>query len=189
MQIEHLSTTVKPSKILEDWVQQHSDSLFRRALFLTSNREVAEDIVQETFLAAVKAIDGFSGKSEPKTWLLGILNHKTADYFRQKFRNPEVGADFFTASGDWKGELAPSKDWLNEPEHLLDIPDFQKVLHQCLDDLPETWRSAFLLKFLENKKGKAICQELGITQTNYWQMLHRAKLQLRHCVEVYWFKD
>ena len=189
MQTEGISSIIESSKLLEDWVKQYGDTLFRRALFLTSNREVAEDIVQETFLAAVKAIDGFSKKSEPKTWLLGILNHKTADYFRQKFRNPEIGAnDFFTASGDWTSEKAPSKDWIDEPENLLDNSDFQKVLHQCLDDLPEIWRGAFLLKFLENKKGRVICQELGITQTNFWQMLHRAKLQLRHCIEIYWFK-
>ncbi|MDO8366633.1 MAG: sigma-70 family RNA polymerase sigma factor [Saprospiraceae bacterium] len=180
---------METSKTLEDWVKKYSDILFRRAYFLTSNREVAEDIVQETFLAAVKAIEGFSWKSEPKTWLLGILSHKTADYFRQKFRNPEVGADdFFTTTGDWKGEQAPSSDWLSGTENLLDNVDFQKVLHQCLDDLPEIWRGAFLLKFLENKKGPVICQELGITQTNFWQILHRAKLQLRRCIEVYWFK-
>lgn len=189
MQIEDVSSSVQPSKVLEGWVIQYSDVLFRRALFLTSNREVSEDLVQETFLAALKAIKGFSGINEPKSWLLGILNHKTADYFRLKFRNPEVSAgDFFTNSGDWKGEQAPSRDWQNETENLLDNSDFQKVLHQCLDDLPEIWRGAFLLKFLQNKKGQVICQELGITQTNFWQILHRAKLELRYCLEVYWFK-
>lgn len=189
MHLEDISSAVESSKILEDWVKKYSDALFRRALFLTSNNEVAEDLVQETFLAAVKAIDSFTHKSEPKTWLLGILNHKTADYFRQKFRSPEVSReDFFTGSGNWKEEQAPARDWADGPENPLDDADFQKVLQQCLDDLPETWRGAFLLKFLENKRGQVICQELGITQTNFWQILHRAKLQLRYCLEVYWFK-
>jgi RNA polymerase sigma-70 factor (ECF subfamily) len=181
---------VESSGLLEDWVKWYGDSLFRRALFLTSNKEVAEDIVQETFLAAAKSMEGFSGKSAPKTWLFGILHHKTADYFRQKFRNPAAGSvDFFTADGRWNADMAPASDWPDGTEDLPDNADFQKVLQQCLDNLPEVWRGAFLLKFLENKKGQAICQELGISQTNFWQILHRAKLQLRHCIEVHWFKE
>lgn len=189
MKKDNPATDLSNSTIV-DWVKMYSEPLFLRAMFLTSNREASEDIVQETFLAATKGFIHFSGKSGPKTWLMSILHHKVADYFRHQFRMPVSTADeFFTLTGDWKTGMAPVTDWPEGDEHLLDNSEFQKILHQCLDDLPDIWRSAFLFKHLENKKGQAICQELGISKTNYWQILHRTKLQLRYCIEVHWFKS
>ncbi|MBL7802905.1 MAG: sigma-70 family RNA polymerase sigma factor [Saprospiraceae bacterium] len=174
---------------IDNWVAEFAASLFRRAYFLTSHRETAEDLVQETFLAAMQQMDKFEGKSSPKTWLFSILHHKTADYFGKKFQQPTtLTNDFFTPDGDWKTEHRPQLDWQDSPENLLDDEQFQKVLQKCLDDLPTAWRGAFLLKFLDGKKGTEICQDLNLTQTNYWQILHRAKLQLRFCLEHYWFK-
>lgn len=184
-----MSLTADSAAELEEWVIQYSDVMYRRALFLTSKKEIAEDLVQESFLAAAESMGSYNRKSEPKAWLLGILHHKTADYFRQKFRNLEVTFDgFFTESGHWTAEDAPTMDWPGSKDNILDDTDFQKVLQYCLDDLPEIWRAVLFLKFLENKKGRVICQELSISQTNFWQILHRAKLQVRKCIEVYWFK-
>ncbi|PIY34118.1 MAG: RNA polymerase subunit sigma, partial [Bacteroidetes bacterium CG_4_10_14_3_um_filter_42_6] len=60
---------------------------------------------------------------------------------------------------------------------------------KCLDALPDRWSLSIKLKYLMEKESEEICQELGVSPTNFWQIMHRAKLQLRDCVENKWFKD
>lgn len=178
--------------ILEYWVDEYSDSLYSWALYKTSSVEVAEDLVQETFLAAVQSFAKFEGKSNPKTWLFAILNHKINDHHRRNFRNPtiydnSVFNQFFAENMHWKPEETPQQ-WTDEAENLFDDSEFQAVFQDCLDNLPANWFSAVQLKYLEEKNGELICQELEISPTNFWQILHRAKLQLRKCLELNWFK-
>ncbi|MBV6442601.1 MAG: sigma-70 family RNA polymerase sigma factor [Haliscomenobacteraceae bacterium CHB4] len=179
---------------LQQWVNLYAADLYRRAYYLTSHRETAEDLVQETFLAATQQFGQYEGKSAPKTWLQGILNHKVADYFRLRFRqkpsqdiDPSANDTYFTESGAWRTEALPAK-WDDSPENLLDVPEFGRVFEECLEHLPATWHDVLLLKFIESKKSEEICQSLGITTTNYWQIIHRAKLQMRHCLEQLWFQ-
>ncbi len=183
-------------EIIQSWVEAFSDKLYSWALYKTNNKETAEDLVQETFLAACESLKKFEGKSEPQTWLFGILNHKIADYFRKIYRNPILnnpGKDttfinnFFDENGDWLKKERP-QSWGDEGQNLLDDHQFVQLLQVCLKELPDSWFAAINLKFLEQKKGDEICQELRLTATNYWQILHRAKLQLRKCLELKWFK-
>lgn len=182
----------KPAEATTCWVQLYSDSLYSWALHKTSDKETAEDLVQETFLIAVKSFDRFKGDSSPKTWLFSILNNKINDHYRKSYRAPVINKDafvdqFFDNTGHWKQEKMPLQ-WPDNNENLLDNADFQHQLQYCLKKLPSNWFSAIQLKFMEEKKGQEICQELGITDTNFWQILHRAKLQLRKCLEINWFK-
>lgn len=179
---------------IKDWVNEFGDDLFRWALHKTGNRESAEDLVQETFLAAVKGLHAFKGDSQPRTWLFSILNNKISDYHRARYRQPESlmsslkssmeeGADpeqFFDQDGHWKPDVFAES---NMDTHLLDRADFREALEKCFAALPDLWASTLQLKYLSNKKGKEICQELGLSTTNYWQIMHRAKLQLRACLE------
>jgi len=194
------NTTTSHSTIKE-WVSLYSDDLYRWALYKTSEQEVAQDLVQETFLSAFKSIDKFQGKSQPKTWLFSIMNNKIMDYHRKRFRsatinqsrlnskseNRDVLENFFDSEGGWKRDKSPN-DWQELEGHLLDNPEFTKVLSGCMKKLPHHWDSAIQLKYLEEKDSSEICQELDITPSNYWQILHRAKLQLRMCIEKNWFK-
>ena len=191
---------IDPSSItIKLWVELHSDKMYSWALYKTNSKETAEDLVQETFMIAFQSFNKFEGKSDPKTWLFGILNHKIADHFRKIYRhtvvnesdrNPEAGKDFldtfFDANGSWIKEQRP-KQW-DEDLQLPDNPEFLNTLQVCMGKLPLKWSAAINLKYLEEKKGEIICQELEITPTNFWQILHRAKLQLRKCLEVHWFK-
>ena len=70
----------------ETWVDEHADVLFRYALLRVRRSEVAEDLVQETFLAALHGRETYSGKSSVRTWMIGILRHKILDYFRRTAR-------------------------------------------------------------------------------------------------------
>lgn len=177
---------------IKSWVKEHSDSLYSWALYKTGNKETAEDLVQDTFLAASLSIEAFKGESHPRTWLLAILKNKINDHFRKVYRRPQglkmVDIDsLFDKEGSWKSGERP-KAWSEDSEHLLDNGSFVEILRSCMGKLPENWLAAIHLKYMEGKKGAVICQELGISDTNYWQVLHRAKLQLRKCLEVNWFK-
>ena len=93
----------------------------------------------------------------------------------------------FDDDGQWKKGQQPS-EWQYETENILDDAEFNKVMQHCMGKLPANWFFAIQLKYLEEKKGTLICQELQIAPTNFWQILHRAKLQLRKCLEIHWFK-
>jgi len=177
---------------LTAWVENYTDDLYSWALHKVSDHELASDLVQDTFLAAAEKIDGFKEESTPKTWLFSILNHKIIDYYRKKIKQPvkvdnQVFSTFFDEEGSWKKEKRPHQ-WDEDP-HLLDDDEFQAVLKQCLDALPESWNTCVKLKYLSEKKGEEICQELDITPTNYWKIIQRAKLQLRECIEQNWFSE
>lgn len=183
---------------LKDWVHTFGDELFSWALHKTSDREVAEDLVQETFLSAFKSFDSFRGQSNAKTWLFKILNNKIIDHYRksskQLFSNFESILNNQSKSGtdalfDRIGNWTPNglEDQWNDEGHLLDDPEFNVVMEKCMDDLPGSWKTAVLWKYHLDKEAHEICQELEITSSNYWQILHRAKLMLKKCLELKWF--
>jgi RNA polymerase sigma-70 factor (ECF subfamily) len=175
------------------WVEKYTQELYSWALHKISDSELAADLVQETFLAAAEKIESFKGDSSPKTWLFSILNHKIIDHYRKKVNQPvhlenHAFSRFFSNEGDWKENNKP-KNWhaQENEQHLLDDNEFLNVLKKCLDALPEKWSISVKLKYLSDKSGDEICQELDITPSNYWQIIHRAKLQLRECIEKNWF--
>jgi len=178
---------------LEKWVNQFTDDLLSWAIYKVSDTQLAQDLVQDTFLAASEKYTSFQGKSSPKTWLFSILNYKIIDHYRAKMRQPISMqslsiSTFFNSDGDWLLNKRPTS-WDEDEEHLLDNEDFNKILKSCIDALPEKWAAGIKLKYLINKKGEEICQELGITPTNFWQIMHRAKLQLRDCIEKNWKRE
>lgn len=182
--------------LLENWVNQFSDELFSWALYKTSSKETAEDLVQETFLAAFHKIDTFQGKSQPKTWLFSILNNKVIDYYRLSAKTTkqtfsisensgyELSDGLFNETENWKdNDINPIWD---QEEELLDNPEFNNVMQGCMEDLPQKWKFAVTSKYLTDKNADEICQELEITTSNYWQIVHRAKLLLKKCLEMKW---
>ncbi|MBK7431694.1 MAG: sigma-70 family RNA polymerase sigma factor [Bacteroidetes bacterium] len=184
--------TSKPAATIKCWVELYSDSMYSWALHKTSNKEMAEDLVQDTFMAALQSINNFKGESNPKTWLFAILKNKINDHYRRSFRNPIISdisifETLFDSNDQWKDEHRPQR-WADETGHLLDNDEFQQILQNCMKKLPGNWFSAIQLKFMEEKNSELICQELEITPTNFWQILHRAKLKLRKCLELNWFK-
>lgn len=186
----------KKNTEINEWVQSYSEGLYLWAFQKTSKKEVAEDLVQETFLAALKAYDKFEGRSSPKTWLHSILNHKIIDYYRknsklqskvQSLDEPKaVGiTDSFFNKGHWNNFQA-GQIWDEEEQELLDNPDFNKVLAACMDDLPQRWHFAVTSKYLLQKDANYICKELDISTSNYWQIIRRTKLLLRACLNQNW---
>lgn len=178
------------NEILKSWIEQHSEPLLRRAVYLLSDKIEAEDVVQEVFISAFSSYDSFEGKSEPLTWLMTILNRKIADFYRKKYKSePQVRLDhFFDETGSWK-----NNDVLNDwnasgiETELLNDGDFNRILEDCLEELPSRWKILMKMYYLEEKKAPEVSQELNISTTNLWKILQRSRMQLRECLEFNWF--
>jgi len=179
----------------DEWVDLHGDMLYGYALKMVADPILAQDLVQETFLAALNSRKSFKKQSHEKTWFCGILKHKILDHLRHKYREmpgsdgdvteKAVDAFFDNASGMLK--KMPSA-WQVHPSELIEKEEFWSALHTCLDHLPEKTRDAFKLRELEEEKTEDICKVLDITATNLWVILHRARVLMRSCLEKNWFK-
>jgi len=184
-------TKVTTKVMFENWVNQFSDELYSWAFHKTSSKEIAEDLVQDTFYAAYRNIDKFQGKSQPKTWLFSILNNKIIDYYKKKSKQFTISADDYTSQiKKTDGFFDEHDKWKNKSDsndqNWLDNPEFNAILLHCIKDLPENWQFIIQSKYILDKKSADICQELQITQSNFWQISHRAKLLLKKCVELNW---
>lgn len=176
-----------------EWVDRYGDYLFRYAMLRLRDRSVAEDLVQETFLAALKNRGSFSGGSSEATWLVGILKHKIADQFRRQARENTIpdgnppdlpDDDPFNAAGRWATGPA---DWGGNPADLFRQKEFLDQFRECLSGLSPNHANAFTLREVEGADTGEICKVLNITETNLWVILHRARMQLRRCLETNWF--
>jgi len=189
-----------PSVNPERWVQDHGDALFGFAVLRVRDRPAAQDLVQETFLAAIKAKESFAGRSKERAWLFGILRNKLVDFYRLQgrelsFTDPDAllpeEQNAFGAAGahkdGWLKELAP-KAW-ETPEEILVTKEFQEVLKGCLSRLPLKVAQAFVMREIDDVSSDEICKDLGVSPNNVWVMLHRARMALRRCLEVRWFGD
>lgn len=179
----------------EKWVDLYGDYLYRYALYRVYETTVAEDLVQETFLAALGSIKNFQYRSSIKTWLTGILKHKIIDHFRKKAKEQPMDGiephidklnDLFTKNGQWK--IKPA-NWNADPQKLYGQKEFMKVLHKCLAELPGRQASAFTLREIVGENTKEICKILDVSATNIWVLLHRARMFLRRCLEINWFTN
>lgn len=141
------------------WVAQYGDYLFRNAVLRVRHRDLAEEMVQETFLAALEARGRFAGRSSEKTWLTGILKHKVIDHLRRSSREipvedverlPCEEESPFLETGTWKGHWrsfqAGPADWGGSPSDILERKEFLEVLHACLSGLPPRLARAFVLR-------------------------------------------
>jgi RNA polymerase sigma-70 factor, ECF subfamily len=179
----------------ERWVDEHGDPLFRYALVRVRRREVAEDLVQETLLSAMRSREKFAGQSSERSWLFGILKHKINDYFRElgretSFTDLESLADEFSEKfvpeGYWVHVKGP-KEWKPEPDEVMHRAEFWQTMRNCLDKLPERIANVFTLREMDEVESKEICSMLSISEGNLWVMLHRARMALRECLEINWF--
>jgi len=176
----------------EQWVDDYGDYLYRCALVRVREPELAHDLVQETFLAALKAHDSFAGRSSERTWLVGILKHKIVDHFRRSHREHVVEdvEDLQDPNDDmfvWRHWFIerPGR-WEGVPLDSVENHEFWSVLRSCVDDLPPSLAQTFVLRDVDEMGTEEICKRLAITPTNLWVRLHRARARLRRCLELKW---
>jgi RNA polymerase sigma-70 factor (ECF subfamily) len=176
------------------WMREHADALWRFCKSRTGSSELSEEIVQETLLAAMRGHASFAGKSSERTWLLSIASNKIADHFRRAARRGEKTAvacpdgtcgvesieSLFDEQGRWKSvprswALADARD----ADHEVQV----RALRACVDALPPEQAEPIWLRELLGVPPEHVCKELGLTPTNLWTRLHRARHALRRCLE------
>jgi RNA polymerase sigma-70 factor, ECF subfamily len=177
----------------ETWLEQHGNALYRFALIRLRDAEKAEEVVQDTLVAALQARARYNGDATVRTWLIGILKHKIIDQFRHEAREALVESsglssaeddsfaeeDYFDARGHWREKLS---EWGN-PEDTLARGQMMAILQRCLDALPERLARLFMLREVMEESTGTICQEMAISETNVWTMLYRARMGLRKCLD------
>jgi len=176
----------------EGWVDRYGESLYRFALARVKDPVAAEDLVQETFLAALRGHQKFQGRSSLKSWLVAILKHKIVDHFRKSVKEKvlenfdslaDQAANDFDNRGKWK--FRP-QHWAVNPAKLYEQKEFMDILYECLARLRGRLADIFMLREVDGLSTEEICNELNITATNSWVMLYRARAGLRRCLEDNW---
>lgn len=182
--------TLNPDK----WVELHSDYLFNYTISRINNRDLSKDLVQDTFIAGLNAMRNFQGKASERTWLIAILKRKIIDYYRKinsAKGKAEVKMNFYAdgdREGEWIEERVPT-DWNNEIDKKIENRELSVAIDQCINKLPNKYAIVFRMKTIQELETEQICKELNITSSNLWVIIHRARTQLRKCMEDNWFKN
>ena len=180
----------------ERWVDEHGDCLYRFALTRVRKEELAEDLVQETLLVAVRTHEKFGGRSTERSWLVGILKNKICDHFRKLGRETnftdmeffsDEQSDKFDGDNYWIHENGPT-DWKPEGEEAMKRAEFWQALQSALARLPERVAAVFTLREIDDMPSKEVCATLNISEANLWVMLHRARMALRQDLETNFFQ-
>lgn len=185
----------------EMWVESFADYLYSVACIQINDKEIAKDLVSDTFLSALENSANFRGESSEKTWLTRILNNKIIDHYRKTSSVAKNLSQYLASSDEqfyqaffeksylsdyhWKKDTSPSK---NEQfaDYLLTNEDFQWALQICLEQLSPKLKPVFVAKFFNEQETEDICKEFEISSSNYWIIIHRAKLLMRACLEHKW---
>jgi RNA polymerase sigma-70 factor (ECF subfamily) len=176
-------------------LEGHRPYLVRFALLQLRDQSAAEDAVQETLLAAIQGAERFGGHSTVRTWLIGILKHKIIDQIRKATRERplQVSAEesdtesldaFFLDDGHF---LEPPGEW-DGPEKALEERRFFEALERCIEALPSNTAKVFTMREVMGIETEEICKELGISSSNCWVLIYRARMALRACLERSWFQ-
>ena len=186
-------------------VKQHHGSLVRMAMGYVADRAVAEEVVQDTWMAVIESLYRFEGRSSLRTWIFGILIHKAKDRGVREKRHTTF-SDFesydddneeavdpsrFQQSGEWAGHwVFPPQPWDDQtPEKLLASQQAVNAMNRAIKELPATLKEVLILRDVEGVESNEICELLEITETNLYVRLHRARERVRAAVETYLGKD
>lgn len=166
-------------------VKDHTGDLLRAALGLGLSQADAEELVQESFVAFLKASERFEGRSSVKTFLFGILYNKALERGRRAAR--ELATDpsdlVFDGRFNWRGHWSSAP---KGPDQEADLKETAELIGQCLEGLSPRQRAAFQLKEVDHESNSAICNILGVQDTHLRVLLFRARTKLRECIEGKW---
>lgn len=186
----------------ETLLDTHHQPLLRLARLFTRDERLAEEAVQETWLAVAKGLERFEGRSSLRTWLFSILMNRARTLARRESRyiltdfsgepdpeadQPSVAAERFAASGEWAGywnEYPPA--WENQPEASALSTELQDVIEAGLAALPPRQRAVMTLRDMEHWQAAEVCNILNLSESNQRVLLHRARAAVRQRLEDYY---
>lgn len=175
----------------EQWIERYSDYLYNYTIARVNDRVLAEDIVQDTFLAGLKSMSNFKGDASERTWLISILKRKIIDYYR-KINSAKGKAEVrinYTDSeeeGNWLEERV-ADPFDKTAEDTLENNELGDAILHCLEKLPAKQAQIFKLKTIKGYDTETICNELQITSSNLWVIIHRARTAMADCLNTNWF--
>ena len=185
---------MSPSVQATDWVNKYGDILYNYTLKRVSDKGLAEDLVQDTFLSAWKSRDTYKSEASEKTWLFAICKNKIIDHYRKKstsnvqYAEVDTSSNFFDEAEHWTREYQPN-EWGINYHQPVETKEFYGILDFCKKKLQEMQQSVFVMKYMDDLSAEEICKVLNISSSNYWVLIHRAKLQLRKCLELNWINS
>lgn len=175
-----------------NWIKLYSDYLFNYTITRVSDREIAQDLVSETFLAGLKSMINFKGEASERTWLISILKRKIIDHYRKINSNKgkaEVRMSYNSdndSEGDWLEERV-ADPFDKTAEDTLVNSELGDAIYDCLEKLPKKQAEVFKMKTILNYDTETICNDLNISASNLWVIIHRARTALADCMEKNWF--
>ena len=171
------------------WIEKYRESLFKYALFRLRDADLAEESIQETFLAALQSRKGYQGMATEKTWLISILKRKIYDHFRRIGRDRQFKVTFPMERSKYDVRGMPalkSRIWLSDPSMVFEQKEFLKILKQALSVLPGRTAQAFILRDVIELSSEEICEFMDISICNLYVMVHRARKRLRYDLQLHW---
>ena len=178
----------------ETWVEKYGDYLYGYAYSRMRDANAAEEVLQETLLAGVRYSGQYSGRGSERGWLIAILKRKIIDYFRSRKKHAgavvnveedafDPSAALFDQQGNWK---PGTFKWAPSPDRGLEMSELSGIVQGCLKAIPQGQADVFVLSVMEEMETDAICSQLGISSSNLWVRMHRARLGLAKCVSEKW---
>ncbi len=180
--------TIDPNQ----WIALYSDYLFNYTVSRVSDRDMAKDIVSDTFLAGLKSMKNFKGEASERTWLISILKRKIIDYYR-KINSIKGKAEVRMS---YNSDIENEGDWLEErvadpfdktAENTIENRELALAIQNCLSKLSKKQATVFEMKTILEYETETICNELNITASNLWVIIHRARTAMASCLEKNWF--
>ena len=173
------------------WINLYSDYLFNYTITRVNDREIAKDLIQDTFFAGLKSMKNFKGEASERTWLISILKRKIIDYYRKinsRKGKAEVRMTYNSdeQEGDWIEERVEDEGYLNAQESLENA-ELGDAIYDCMSKLSDKQATVFKMKTILGYETDTICNELNITASNLWVIIHRARIQMAECLEKNWF--
>ncbi|NNK28608.1 MAG: sigma-70 family RNA polymerase sigma factor [Flavobacteriaceae bacterium] len=174
-----------------EWIDKYSDYLFNYTITRVNDREMAQDLVQDTFFAGLKSMKNFKGEASERTWLVSILKRKIIDHYRRinsKKGKAEVRISYNSdaeSEGDWLEERV-ADPFDKTAEDNLENTELGLAIHHCIGKLPDKQATVFKMKTLLGYETEAICNELNITPSNLWVIIHRARTMMAECLKKNW---
>ena len=174
------------------WIEEYREPLFKYALARLRDADLAEESIQETFLAALQSRKGFQGLASEKTWLISILKRKIYDHFRRIGRDRQFKTTFPT-DRFWNnvfdsGRISHvrSRIWFSDPSMVYEQKEFLKIIKHALAELPDRTAQAFILREVIELSSQEICEFMDISIYNLYVMVHRARKRLRDDLQMKW---
>jgi RNA polymerase sigma-70 factor (ECF subfamily) len=168
-------------------VQRYHEPMLRLATSFVPNRAIAEEVVQDTWLAALRGLGGFEGRSSMKTWLFSILVNQARKTGTREHRSipvadpePVVDPARFDASGGWAD---PPEHWIEVAQGRMEVGKLADRIRVWIEELPARQREVVLLRDVEGMSSEQVCAVLALTDVNQRVLLHRGRSRLRQLFE------